>query len=81
MSVGPWPYDTAYAMVDREDDLKVGVKSTAILFGSYDRLLIGIFHALTIALLVIAGHLGRRAGYCIMSVSLSPPGWPVTSRF
>ena len=53
-------YDTAYAMVDREDDLKVGVKSTAILFGPYDRLLIGIFHALTIALLAIAGSLAAR---------------------
>ncbi len=48
-------YDTAYAMVDREDDLKVGVKSTAILFGRYDRLLIGVFHALTLGLLVVAG--------------------------
>ncbi len=53
-------YDTAYAMVDREDDLKVGVKSTAILFGRYDRLLIGVFHALTIALLAIAGALAAR---------------------
>ena len=53
-------YDTAYAMVDREDDLKVGVKSTAILFGSYDRLLIGVFHGLTITLLAIAGDLAGR---------------------
>lgn len=35
-------YDTAYAMVDRDDDLKVGIKSTAILFGHYDRLCIGL---------------------------------------
>lgn len=35
-------YDTAYAMVDRDDDLKVGIKSTAILFGRYDRLCIGL---------------------------------------
>tara|TARA_R110002073_G_scaffold37183_3_gene107791 strand:- start:1079 stop:1948 length:870 start_codon:yes stop_codon:yes gene_type:complete len=34
-------YDTTYAMVDREDDLKVGIKSSAILFGRYDRLIIG----------------------------------------
>ena len=34
-------YDTMYAMVDREDDLKVGVKSTAILFGDADKLIIG----------------------------------------
>jgi 4-hydroxybenzoate polyprenyltransferase len=49
-------YDTAYAMVDRDDDLRVGVKSTAILFGHYDRLLIGLFHMATLVLLLIAGH-------------------------
>ncbi len=53
-------YDTAYAMVDREDDLKVGVKSTAILFGDRDRALIGVFHALTLMLLGIAGGLAGR---------------------
>lgn len=53
-------YDTAYAMVDREDDLKVGVKSTAILFGNQDRRLIGVFHALTLVLLGIAGGLAGR---------------------
>ncbi|GMQ90174.1 MAG: 4-hydroxybenzoate octaprenyltransferase [Gammaproteobacteria bacterium] len=48
-------YDTAYSMVDREDDIRIGAKSTAILFGAYDRLLIGVMHTLTIALLVLAG--------------------------
>jgi 4-hydroxybenzoate polyprenyltransferase len=52
-------YDTAYAMVDREDDIRVGVKSTAILFGRADRLMIALFHALTLLLLVWAG---ARAG-------------------
>ena len=54
-------YDTAYAKVDREDDLKVGVKSTAILFGRYDRAMIFLFHMVTIVLLALAGalaHLG-----------------------
>jgi 4-hydroxybenzoate polyprenyltransferase len=50
-------YDTAYAMVDRDDDLRVGIKSTAILFGRADRLMIGLFHALTLTLLVWAGAL------------------------
>ncbi|WP_024792067.1 4-hydroxybenzoate octaprenyltransferase [Candidatus Ruthturnera calyptogenae] len=36
-------YDTMYAMADREEDLKIGVKSTAILFAKFDRLIIGIF--------------------------------------
>jgi 4-hydroxybenzoate polyprenyltransferase len=39
-------YDTMYAMVDREDDLKVGVKSTAILFGEADRLIIGVLQVM-----------------------------------
>ncbi len=50
-------YDTAYAMVDRDDDLKVGVKSTAILFGRYDRALVFAFHVSTLALLAWAGAL------------------------
>lgn len=48
-------YDTMYAMVDREDDIRIGVKSTAILFGSEDRLIIGIIQLLLIAVLVIIG--------------------------
>ena len=39
-------YDTMYAMVDREDDLKVGVKSTAILFGDADKVIIGLLQIL-----------------------------------
>jgi 4-hydroxybenzoate polyprenyltransferase len=52
-------YDTAYAMVDRDDDVRIGVKSTAILFGRADRLMIALFHALTLVLLAWAG---ARAG-------------------
>ncbi len=48
-------YDTEYAMVDREDDIKIGVKSTAILFGEYDRLMIGLLQALMIGLLLLVG--------------------------
>jgi 4-hydroxybenzoate polyprenyltransferase len=49
-------YDTAYAMVDREDDLKVGVKSTAILFGRYDRLAIGVLQLGCLVCLYLAGR-------------------------
>ncbi len=57
-------YDTAYAMVDREDDLKVGVKSTAILFGRHDRAMVLLFHIMTIALLAWVGALaGLGLGY------------------
>lgn len=48
-------YDTEYAMVDREDDLKAGVKSTAILFGTYDRLYIPLLQLFMIALLICVG--------------------------
>jgi 4-hydroxybenzoate polyprenyltransferase len=54
-------YDTQYAMVDRDDDLKIGIKSTAILFGQYDKLIIGILQVAVLALMVTIGmmnHLG-----------------------
>lgn len=49
-------YDTMYAMVDREDDLKIGVKSTAILFDDADRVIIGIIQALVLITLIIVGR-------------------------
>ncbi len=48
-------YDTIYAMVDREDDLKVGIKSTAILFDDADTLIIGILQTMLLAVLIIIG--------------------------
>jgi 4-hydroxybenzoate polyprenyltransferase len=48
-------YDTLYAMVDRTDDLKIGVKSTAILFGSLDKKIIGILQVLLLGNLVMIG--------------------------
>lgn len=48
-------YDTLYAMVDREDDLKIGVKSTAILFGRFDLFFISFFMLLMLAALVLLG--------------------------
>jgi 4-hydroxybenzoate polyprenyltransferase len=49
-------YDTMYAMVDREDDLRIGVKSTAILFGEADRLWIGLSQIGLFAILLLLGH-------------------------
>ncbi|MEG3765325.1 4-hydroxybenzoate octaprenyltransferase [Alteromonas sp. 14N.309.X.WAT.G.H12] len=46
-------YDTYYAMVDRDDDVKIGVKSTAILFGHFDRIIIGGLQAITLLLVMI----------------------------
>ena len=50
-------YDTMYAMSDKEDDLKIGVKSTAILFGQYDRVMVLICQALVFVLLIHIGQL------------------------
>jgi 4-hydroxybenzoate polyprenyltransferase len=49
-------YDTIYAMVDREDDLQIGVKSSAILFADMDRVLIGALQAMMLFALVLAGR-------------------------
>lgn len=48
-------YDTMYALEDREDDLKIGVKSTAVFFGKYDLLAIAAFQLLALGLLVMVG--------------------------
>ena len=50
-------YDTMYAMVDKDDDLKIGVKSTAILFGAYDRQIIAALQLTIIGLLIVVGQL------------------------
>jgi 4-hydroxybenzoate polyprenyltransferase len=50
-------YDTQYAMADRDDDVKIGVKSSAILFGLYDRVIIGGLQLITLALLAALGML------------------------
>ena len=50
-------YDTFYAMVDRDDDLKIGVKSTAILFGDMDRMMTGCLQGMVVlALLMLGGR-------------------------
>lgn len=52
-------YDTLYAMVDRDDDLKIGIKSTAILFGDADRLMVGVLQIMTwVAWLLLGIHAG-----------------------
>lgn len=48
-------YDTMYSMVDREDDLKLGIKSTAILFGDYDRLMVALFQLMFLAAMILIG--------------------------
>lgn len=56
-------YDTAYAMVDREDDEKIGIQSSARFFGKNDRLIIGALQAVTILLLMLVGLYYSLNGY------------------
>lgn len=50
-------YDTMYGMVDRDDDVLIGVKSTAILFGQHDKRIVGLLQLITLALLFTVGEL------------------------
>lgn len=61
-------YDTAYAMMDRQDDVKVGVKSTAILFGKWDRHMIALAHLLCLALLIVVGQLAGLGGFFYLAL-------------
>ncbi|HEY5734518.1 MAG TPA: 4-hydroxybenzoate octaprenyltransferase [Gammaproteobacteria bacterium] len=57
-------YDTMYAMADREDDIKIGVKSTAILFGEADRLIIAVIQlCVLLGLVMLGGQLSMGYGY------------------
>ena len=64
-------YDTMYGMVDREDDLKIGVKSTAILFADKDKLIIGILQILSLILLIIIGVLASRGWVYFVGVAVA----------
>ena len=48
-------YDTIYSMVDRDDDLKIGVKSTAILFGEFECVAVGLFQGLFLLAMLLVG--------------------------
>lgn len=64
-------YDTMYGMVDRDDDLKIGVKSTAILFGDSDRLVIGVLQLLALGALMLAGQAVMLDGYFNFGLALA----------
>ena len=61
-------YDTFYAMVDRDDDLRIGVKSTAILFGDSDRLIVGVLQLLVLSGLVLVGGIAELGLYFHLSL-------------
>lgn len=56
-------YDTIYAMVDRDDDLKIGVKSTAVILGAYDRAAVALFQGAALAILLFVGMTLQFGGY------------------
>lgn len=64
-------YDTLYAMVDRDDDLNVGIKSTAILFGRFDKLIIGLLQLATIIVLIIIGGILQLSQWYYWALLLS----------
>ena len=70
-------YDTFYAMVDRADDLKVGVKSTAILFGDADLFVIGGLQALMLLALTFVGRMAELGLWYFLSLLLAAilMGW------
>jgi 4-hydroxybenzoate polyprenyltransferase len=55
-------YDTMYAMVDKDDDVKIGIKSTAILFGDYDRHIMGGLQIIILLLLITIGRMQNLGG-------------------
>ena len=64
-------YDTMYAMADRADDLKIGVKSTAILFGDADRVIIGILQAMMLFALYLIGEQAQLGGEYSIAVAIA----------
>jgi 4-hydroxybenzoate polyprenyltransferase len=64
-------YDTMYGMVDREDDIKIGVKSTAVLFGEADRAIIAVIQVLFIGALLLIGQAAELGGYYYFGVLLA----------
>jgi len=64
-------YDTMYAMVDKDDDLKIGVKSTAILFGDKDREIMAGLQLIIISLLIVIGQMQQLGVFYYMGVSVA----------
>jgi 4-hydroxybenzoate polyprenyltransferase len=78
-------YDTIYAMVDRDDDLKIGVRSTAILFGDSDRHIIAVLQIMTLLTLYLVGsslHMGHwyQAGLWAGAVFFAYQLWLIRGR-
>ncbi|PID46748.1 MAG: 4-hydroxybenzoate octaprenyltransferase [Proteobacteria bacterium] len=64
-------YDTMYGMADREDDLKLGLKSTAILFGDYDKAAVGLMQLTVLFLLALIGYLQGLSGIYFLGLAIA----------
>ena len=64
-------YDTMYGMVDKEDDLKIGIKSTAILFGKYDKAIIAFLQLTTLGILVAVGFIENLNWFYYLSLVIA----------
>lgn len=78
-------YDTQYAMVDREDDLCVGIKSTAILFGTMDRRIIGLMQLAALGCFLMAGRafelgLNYQVSIVIVALMFAWHQWLIRNR-
>jgi 4-hydroxybenzoate polyprenyltransferase len=78
-------YDTIYAMIDREDDLKIGIKSSAVLFADMDRVIIGIMQVMMLYALYLAGasmHFGvwYYTGMVLAGLSFLWQQWLIRKR-
>ena len=72
-------YDTIYAMMDRDDDLRIGVKSTAILFGRWAMHAVALLYLLTVGFLFLAGWYLclSKPFYLVMLLALVQMGWQI----
>jgi len=68
-------YDTIYALIDIDDDIKIGVKSTAILFGRYTWFALAIIFLITIFILFVAGRISRLGNIYVFSLFLITIGF------
>lgn len=64
-------YDTQYAMVDRDDDLRIGVKSTAVLLADYDRVVVSGSHLLALILLAVVAMIAGLNGWFYLGLALA----------
>ena len=64
-------YDTMYAMADREDDARIGVKSTAILFGEADRVIVAMIQSLFLLTMIIVGEKLKMQFYYYIGLGVS----------